>query len=112
MALHGLFAVYKPAGVAWPRVRDAVETRLLAGLNSLQQRPPRQHVRFLPGFVEGEADKELTLVPTYLPVLADHLLVKGPRFPRLKVGAGHRLDVKSSGVFGLHCSWSVWQSHR
>ncbi|RLW00382.1 hypothetical protein DV515_00008861 [Chloebia gouldiae] len=27
--LAGLFAVYKPAGVAWGRVRDAVETRLL-----------------------------------------------------------------------------------
>ncbi|XP_019396241.1 PREDICTED: probable tRNA pseudouridine synthase 2 [Crocodylus porosus] len=101
MAVHGLFAVYKPGGVGWPRVRDAVETRLLAGLNSLKQRPPRQHVRFLPGVVEGEAGKELTLVPTYLPVLADHLLVKGPRFTRLKVGAGHRLDVKSSGVFVL-----------
>lgn len=27
----GLFAVYKPAGVAWGRVREAVETRLLRG---------------------------------------------------------------------------------
>ncbi|KYO23227.1 putative tRNA pseudouridine synthase 2 [Alligator mississippiensis] len=101
MAVHGLFAVYKPGGVAWPRVRDAVETRLLAGLNSLEQRSSRQHVRFLPGFVEGEAGKELTPVATRLPVLADHPLVKGPRFTHLKVGAGHRLDVKSSGVFVL-----------
>lgn len=29
--LAGLFAVYKPAGVAWGRVREAVETRLLRG---------------------------------------------------------------------------------
>lgn len=26
--------------------------------------------------------------------------VRGPRFRRLKIGAGHRLDVKASGVFG------------
>uniref|UniRef100_A0A8C0BMN6 Uncharacterized protein n=1 Tax=Buteo japonicus TaxID=224669 RepID=A0A8C0BMN6_9AVES len=25
---------------------------------------------------------------------------RGPRFRRLKIGAGHRLDVKASGVFG------------
>lgn len=30
----GLFAVYKPPGVAWNRVRDAVETRLLRGERS------------------------------------------------------------------------------
>lgn len=28
------------------------------------------------------------------------LAVRGPRFRQLKVGAGHRLDVKASGVFG------------
>lgn len=26
--------------------------------------------------------------------------VRGPRFKKLKIGAGHRLDVKASGVFG------------
>ncbi|XP_062446726.1 pseudouridylate synthase TRUB2, mitochondrial isoform X2 [Rhea pennata] len=53
----GLFAVFKPPGVAWERVRGAVETRLLR--------------------------------------------VTGPRFRRLKMGAGHRLDAKASGVLVL-----------
>ncbi|XP_069097543.1 pseudouridylate synthase TRUB2, mitochondrial isoform X2 [Pleurodeles waltl] len=56
-SLQGLFAVYKPPGVHWKLVRDAVETNLLK--------------------------------------------VKGPNYTQLKVGAGHRLDVKSSGVFVL-----------
>ncbi|XP_071621894.1 pseudouridylate synthase TRUB2, mitochondrial [Heliangelus exortis] len=96
----GLFAVYKPAGVAWGRVRDAVETRLLRELNAAPGRAPRQHIRFLPapGGSDGEAPG---LVATRVPMLADHPLVRGPRFRKLKVGAGHRLDVKSSGVFVL-----------
>ncbi|NXU51235.1 TRUB2 synthase, partial [Turnix velox] len=66
-------------------------------LNALPRRPPRQRVRFLPspdGVTAG-------LVPTMVPVLADHPLVQGPRFRHLKIGAGHRLDVKASGVFVL-----------
>ncbi|XP_030317382.1 mitochondrial mRNA pseudouridine synthase TRUB2 [Calypte anna] len=96
----GLFAVYKPAGVAWGRVRDAVETRLLRELNAAPGRAPRQHIRFLPapGGSDGGASG---LVATRVPMLADHPLVRGPRFRKLKIGAGHRLDVKSSGVFVL-----------
>ncbi|KAM6337514.1 pseudouridylate synthase TRUB2, mitochondrial [Alca torda] len=96
----GLFAVYKPAGVAWGRVREAVETRLLRELNAAPGRPPRQHVRFLPAPDEGDGGAT-GLVAARVPVLADHPLVRGPRFRRLKVGAGHRLDVKASGVFVL-----------
>ncbi|XP_075026462.1 pseudouridylate synthase TRUB2, mitochondrial [Calonectris borealis] len=96
----GLFAVYKPAGVAWSRVREAVETRLLRELNAAPGRAPRQHVRFLPA--PGGGDGGATgLVAARVPVLADHPLVRGPRFRRLKIGAGHRLDVKASGVFVL-----------
>nr|XP_032653593.1 mitochondrial mRNA pseudouridine synthase TRUB2 isoform X1 [Chelonoidis abingdonii] len=111
--LSGLFAVYKPPGVASIRVRDTVETLLLKDcvplfsvpfpveLNSLEQPAVQQQVRFLPTTVEGNAGKELTLTVTQLPVLAAHPLVRGPEFTHLKIGAGHRLDTKSSGVFVL-----------
>uniref|UniRef100_A0A8C3VKA4 TruB pseudouridine synthase family member 2 n=1 Tax=Catharus ustulatus TaxID=91951 RepID=A0A8C3VKA4_CATUS len=98
--LAGLFAVYKPAGVAWGRVRDAVETRLLRELNAAPGRAPRQRVRFLPTPAPGGGGA-VELVATRVPVLADHPLVRGPRFKKLKIGAGHRLDVKASGVFVL-----------
>ncbi|XP_065709817.1 pseudouridylate synthase TRUB2, mitochondrial isoform X1 [Patagioenas fasciata] len=94
----GLFAVYKPAGVAWGCVREAVETKLLRELNAASVRAPRQHVRFLPA--PGDSG-DTRLVAMRVPVLADHPLVRGPRFRRLKIGAGHRLDVKASGVFVL-----------
>ncbi|KAK6480875.1 mitochondrial mRNA pseudouridine synthase Trub2 isoform X1 [Huso huso] len=100
-SLQGLFAVYKPPGVHWKLVRDTVETSLIRDLNSLGSPAPRQAIRFLPGRCEGTDRSELTLTAARLPVLADHPLVKGPEFHRLKVGAGHRLDVRSSGVFVL-----------
>lgn len=31
VGLHGVFAVYKPPGVAWMAVRNSVETHLLRG---------------------------------------------------------------------------------
>ncbi|XP_048821776.1 pseudouridylate synthase TRUB2, mitochondrial [Lagopus muta] len=93
----GLFAVYKPPGVAWNRVRDAVETRLLRELNAAPARPPRSRIRFLPAASAGPPALEAVRVP----VLAEHRLVRGPRFTQLKFGAGHRLDVKASGVFVL-----------
>nr|XP_008121049.1 PREDICTED: probable tRNA pseudouridine synthase 2 isoform X2 [Anolis carolinensis] len=99
--LQGLFAVYKAPGVHWMMVRDAVETRLLRDLNALQRPPPRKEVRFLPTSTEGKDGDELTMTVASVPVLADHPLVSGPAFTRLKVGAGHRLDIKSSGVFVL-----------
>ncbi|XP_060106728.1 pseudouridylate synthase TRUB2, mitochondrial isoform X1 [Heteronotia binoei] len=99
--LHGLFAVYKPPGTPWKLVRDTVETKLLSELNSLERPPPRQQIRFLPAMVEGKDGKELTLTVTQLPMLADHPLVSGPVFTHLRVGAGHRLDKQSSGVFVL-----------
>ncbi|KAM4647351.1 pseudouridylate synthase TRUB2, mitochondrial isoform 2-T2 [Amazona ochrocephala] len=70
----GLFAVYKPAGVAWGRVRAAVETQLLSDLNAAPRRPPPQHVRFLPA---PGRDGATELVPTMVPVLAEHPLVLG-----------------------------------
>uniref|UniRef100_A0A8C8RRX6 TruB pseudouridine synthase family member 2 n=1 Tax=Pelusios castaneus TaxID=367368 RepID=A0A8C8RRX6_9SAUR len=99
--LNGLFAVYKPPGVTCFRVRDVVETLLLGELNSLDQPVLKKQVRFLPTTVEGSAGKELTLTATQLPVLADHPLVRGPKFTNLKIGSGHRLDKMSSGVFVL-----------
>ncbi|MGH0153267.1 UNVERIFIED_CONTAM: hypothetical protein FKN15_045999 [Acipenser sinensis] len=110
-SLQGLFAVYKPPGVHWKLVRDTVETSLIRDLNSLGSPAPRQAIRFLPGRSEGTDRSELTLTAARLPVLADHPLVKGPEFHRLKVGVGHRLDVRSSGVFGVHSPGAVWKSH-
>ncbi|NXV49431.1 TRUB2 synthase, partial [Uria aalge] len=69
-------------------------------LNAAPGRPPRQHVRFLPA-PDGGDGGATGLVAARVPVLADHPLVRGPRFRRLKIGAGHRLDVKASGVFVL-----------
>ncbi|XP_039576016.1 mitochondrial mRNA pseudouridine synthase TRUB2 [Passer montanus] len=90
--------MHKPAGGAWGRVREAVETRLLRELNAAPERAPRQRVRFLPS---PAAEGAVELVAASVPVLAEHPLVRGPRFRKLKIGAGHRLDVKASGVFVL-----------
>ncbi|XP_041049908.1 mitochondrial mRNA pseudouridine synthase TRUB2 isoform X1 [Carcharodon carcharias] len=99
--LNGLFAVYKPPGIHWKRLRDTVETKLLKELNSLEQPVLWQQVRFLPSFTEGENGNETSLTVAQLPVLAGHPQVKGPAFVALKVGAGHRLDLQSSGVLVL-----------
>lgn len=100
--LEGLFAVYKPPGVHWKLVRDSVETNLLKGINSASPQEPRQQVMFLPESTDGSGGStELTLTATRLPVLANHPLVTGPQFQKLRVGVGHRLDVFSSGVLVL-----------
>ncbi|NXF77990.1 TRUB2 synthase, partial [Sclerurus mexicanus] len=69
-------------------------------LNAAPRRAPRQQVRFLPSPAPGGGGA-VELVPARVPVLADHPLVRGPRFRRLKIGTGHQLDVKSSGVLVL-----------
>ncbi|NWY17855.1 TRUB2 synthase, partial [Aphelocoma coerulescens] len=69
-------------------------------LNAAPGRSPRQRVRFLPAPARGGGGA-VELVAARVPVLADHPLVRGPRFRKLKIGAGHRLDVKASGVFVL-----------
>ncbi|XP_078082839.1 pseudouridylate synthase TRUB2, mitochondrial [Mustelus asterias] len=99
--LRGLFAVYKPPGIHWKRLRDTVENKLLKELNSSEQLVLQQQIRFLPSFTKGENGIETSLTVAQLPVLADHPRVKGPRFLSLKVGIGHRLDLKSSGVLVL-----------
>ncbi|XP_053329612.1 pseudouridylate synthase TRUB2, mitochondrial [Spea bombifrons] len=99
-SLQGFFAVYKPPGVHWKLVRDNVETNLLKELNSLETPPPRQLIRFQPVAAEGTDGVELTRVATAVPALAD-VLVKGAPYTSLKIGAGHRLDARSSGVFVL-----------
>ncbi|KAB1280572.1 Mitochondrial mRNA pseudouridine synthase TRUB2 [Camelus dromedarius] len=82
--LHGLFAVYKPPGLKWKHLRDTVELQLLKGLNAEKPPAPEQHVRFLPGPMEGSEKKELTLTVTSVPTLVDHPLVLG-------VGHGRKL---------------------
>ncbi|XP_064027327.1 pseudouridylate synthase TRUB2, mitochondrial [Pogoniulus pusillus] len=76
----------------------------VAELNAAPCRAPRQRVRFLPAPAPAHGDGQtMGLVAVSVPVLADHPLVRGPQFKRLKIGAGHRLDVKASGVFGGSC---------
>ncbi|KAG9473375.1 hypothetical protein GDO78_016515 [Eleutherodactylus coqui] len=98
-ALHGIFAVYKPPAVHWKSVRDTIEMKLLRELNSLKQPAPRQKILFLPQSHESSSGVEITKVVTSVPALLDHILVRGPSFTHLKVGVGHKLDMKSSGVF-------------
>ncbi|KAM9206792.1 LOW QUALITY PROTEIN: pseudouridylate synthase TRUB2, mitochondrial [Dugong dugon] len=99
--LHGLFATYKPPGLKWKHLRDTVEMQLLKGLNAGKPPAPEQRVRFLLGHMEGSEEKELTLTATSVPTLTKHPLVCGPEFTSLKVGVGHRLDAKASGVLVL-----------
>ncbi|XP_008283877.1 pseudouridylate synthase TRUB2, mitochondrial [Stegastes partitus] len=100
--LEGLFCVYKPFGVHWKLVRDAIETNLLKGLSDIPSQPLPQEVRFLPQpGSETEASKGLTLSATLVPVLSNHPLVTGPEFQHIRVGVGHRLDAFSSGVLVL-----------
>ncbi|XP_010625608.1 mitochondrial mRNA pseudouridine synthase TRUB2 isoform X2 [Fukomys damarensis] len=109
--LNGLFAVYKPPGLKWLHLRDTVEMQLLKGLNARKPPVPKQRIRFLLCPVEGSDKKELTLTATSVPTLTDHPLVRGPAFTSLKIGVGHRLDVQSSGVLGLHSARPAGQSH-
>ncbi|XP_026790790.2 mitochondrial mRNA pseudouridine synthase TRUB2 [Pangasianodon hypophthalmus] len=100
--LDGLFAVYKPQGVHWKLVRDSIETNLLKAVNSCPAAPPRSKVHFqlLPSG-ECSSSSQLTVTKSNLPALADHPLVTGPRFHKIRVGVGHRLDAFSSGVLVL-----------
>ncbi|GAA6090172.1 mitochondrial mRNA pseudouridine synthase TRUB2 [Tachysurus ichikawai] len=100
--LDGLFSVYKPQGVHWKLVRDTIETNLLKAVNSCPAAPPRCAVQFklLPSG-DGSSSSQLTVTKTSLPALADHPLVTGPRFHKIRVGVGHRLDAFSSGVLVL-----------
>ncbi|XP_069791035.1 pseudouridylate synthase TRUB2, mitochondrial [Narcine bancroftii] len=100
-SLSGLFAVYKPAGVHWKRVRDTVETKLLKALNSSERPVQEYQIRFLPNSAQGTNDAETNLTVAQVPVLANHPRVRGPKFVHLKVGVGHHLDYRSSGVFVL-----------
>ncbi|KAJ8379843.1 hypothetical protein SKAU_G00006210 [Synaphobranchus kaupii] len=98
--LEGLFAVYKPPGVHWKLVRDSLENNLLKGINSALPLEPRQEVKFLPESRDGSGGST-ELIVTRVPALANHPLVTGPQFRKLRVGVGHRLDAFSSGVLVL-----------
>ncbi|XP_061583242.1 mitochondrial mRNA pseudouridine synthase TRUB2 [Cololabis saira] len=100
--LEGLFCVYKPPGVHWKLVREAIETSLLKGVNATAPQPVPHEVRFLvDGNSETKASKSLTLSATSVPALSKHPLATGPEFKRIRVGVGHRLDMSSSGVLVL-----------
>lgn len=116
--LDGLFAVYKPPGIHWKLVRDKVETNLLKAVNSSPPPAPRCHVQFqLLSSGENSTSSDLTVTAAKLPVLADHPLVTGPQFHKIRVGVGHRLDAFSSGVLvlglgkGNNALDSLYRSH-
>ncbi|XP_053354955.1 mitochondrial mRNA pseudouridine synthase TRUB2 [Clarias gariepinus] len=101
--LDGLFAVYKPQGVHWKLVRDTVETNLLKAVNSCPAAAPQRSVVHFQLVPSGDcsSSSQLTATKSNLPALADHPLVTGPRFHKIRVGVGHRLDAFSSGVLVL-----------
>ncbi|XP_022531446.2 mitochondrial mRNA pseudouridine synthase TRUB2 [Astyanax mexicanus] len=116
--LDGLFAVYKPPGVHWKLVRDQVETNLLTAVNAFPPPAPQYQVQFqLLSSGETSTSSDLTLTATKLPVLADHPLVTGPQYHKIRVGVGHRLDAFSSGVLvlglgkGNNALDSLYRSH-
>ncbi|EGW00182.1 putative tRNA pseudouridine synthase 2 [Cricetulus griseus] len=138
--LQGLFAVYKPPGMKWLHARETVELQLLKGecldadpqfcitsirsscrtksrLNAAKPPAPEQRVRFLLGPVEGSEEKKLTLTATSVPTLTTHRLVRGPAFTSLKIGVGHHLDARASGVLvlavghGLRLLTDVYDAH-
>ncbi|OWK59799.1 putative tRNA pseudouridine synthase 2 [Lonchura striata] len=101
--LAGLFAVYKPAGVAWGRVREAVEARLLRELNAAPGAAPRQRVRFLPTPAPGGGGA-VELVAARVPVLADHPLGKGtagPAWAGTNRGPNNRFPIFYVSVLGI-----------
>lgn len=86
--LAGLFAVYKPAGVAWGRVREAVETRLLRGERG--RRDPLDHP--IPGATAGPGPahpvpgiRQPPLTPRFLPVSISELNAAPGAAPRQRV---------------------------
>ncbi|XP_078282350.1 uncharacterized protein LOC144608452 [Rhinoraja longicauda] len=99
--LRGIFAVYKPPGVHWRSVRGNVRGGLLHELNASECPLPHDQIRFLPEDQPGCKWLRNNLTVTKLPALANHPRVRGPRFVGLRIGAGHRLDWRSSGVFVL-----------
>ncbi|XP_032832293.2 pseudouridylate synthase TRUB2, mitochondrial-like [Petromyzon marinus] len=96
--LHGVFAVYKPAGVTWRQVRSTMENRLLQELNALKQPGPRQLVKVETLTTATERGEERSLAVSLVPSLADHPLVRGPRYHSLGLAVGHGLDASASGV--------------
>ncbi|XP_055516425.1 mitochondrial mRNA pseudouridine synthase TRUB2 [Leucoraja erinacea] len=100
-SLRGIFAVYKPPAVNWRSVRHAVETGLVHDLNASECPLPHDQIRFLPTTSQGISGTETNLTVAQLPALANHPRVRGPKFVGLRIGAGHRLDWRSSGVFVL-----------
>ncbi|XP_032905239.1 mitochondrial mRNA pseudouridine synthase TRUB2 isoform X3 [Amblyraja radiata] len=98
-SLRGIFAVYKPPAVNWRSVRLTVETGLVHDLNASECPLPHDQIRFLPTTSQGISGTETNLTVAQLPALANHPRVRGPKFVGLRIGAGHRLDWRSSGVF-------------
>ncbi|XP_078737527.1 pseudouridylate synthase TRUB2, mitochondrial-like [Lampetra fluviatilis] len=96
--LHGVFAVYKPAAVTWRQVRSTLESRLLQELNALKQPGARQLVKVETFTTATERGEEQSLAVSLVPSLADHPLVRGPRYRSLGLAVGHGLDTSASGV--------------
>ncbi|XP_076800540.1 pseudouridylate synthase TRUB2, mitochondrial-like [Clavelina lepadiformis] len=117
--LQGVFAVYKPSGVAISSLLREVQGRLVQDINTLEQRPQKQMILFKPASEthltkgslldcdtsEPSNDKLHHMVPTYVPDWFDHPLVQGPRYNNdsFHISAGHTLDVHACGlqVLGL-----------
>ncbi|XP_002731969.1 pseudouridylate synthase TRUB2, mitochondrial-like [Saccoglossus kowalevskii] len=93
--LNGVFAVYKPPGMAAIQLKNIIEHNLLQEINSLEQQPLRNRVKIEK--VENE-DNTNALTVTSVPSLADHPLVTGPRYKKVSIAWLSPLDRMASGI--------------
>ncbi|XP_033643233.1 mitochondrial mRNA pseudouridine synthase Trub2-like [Asterias rubens] len=99
--LNGLFAVYKPSGMPVKYVKETIQTSLIEDLNKLEQRPQKQLVKVVQDVARLE-DTPNALMAVEVPSFADHPLVRGPLFSRIKVAVvSVGVDTKMSGVMVL-----------
>ncbi|XP_070532133.1 pseudouridylate synthase TRUB2, mitochondrial-like [Ptychodera flava] len=94
--LNGVFAVYKPPGMAALQVKTTVQLNLLKDLNSLKQRPLKTMVKILRD--TGQTDETKALTVTEVPSLADHPLAIGPRYQDIGIRWLTPLDRMASGI--------------
>ena len=73
-------------------------------LNKLEQRPQKQLVKVVQDVARLE-DTPNALMAVEVPSFADHPLVRGPLFSRIKVAVvSVGVDTKMSGVMGMYCT--------
>ncbi|XP_072015067.1 pseudouridylate synthase TRUB2, mitochondrial-like [Amphiura filiformis] len=100
--VQGLLAVYKPADLSTKDVINTIETAVLQGLNQLKQRPQKTLVKIVQDETSVAQGNSNVLMAVKVASLADHPLVAGPRYTRIKTASSAKgIDRKSTGVMVL-----------